>query len=405
MKLFLKYLPALFILFVISAVFISCQDDEEDRNPVVHYIRVTNPASSDSLLNAAYLGDLIAVVGDNLGSLREVWFDDQRANINPTLVTDHSVILNVPATAPTVVTNKLVMKFATGKVIEHDFKMAVPAPVVEAMECEWVQPGETAVINGNYFFEPLTITFNNGVQVTPATVEATRITFEVPAGAEPGPVTVTTNFGATQSSFHFMDQRNIFLNYDNLTASGSWRPGTVGSDDPVDGNYLILKGSLKKNERAEDFPGGGYVSQFWAQANGRPQGNLVPAEGFVSDYVFKFEARVKAMYGTTLNICFAPWNNAANGEYWGNLNAKGLWEPWKANDANFVTEDWITVSIPLSEFKYAQTMEGSDITYTSMDFNREITGSLSFWVIGSPKASEDGSPVEIHIDNVRIVNK
>jgi len=210
---------------------------------------------------------------------------------------------------------------------------------------------------------------------------------------------VKTNFGEATSTFHFRDTR-AFLNYDDLNANGSWRSGTYASDGGLDGNYLLLKGKLGPNERTEDFTGGGYVSEFWAKVNGRPEGNLLP--GKPEDYVMKFEIDVVQWYGSYLNICFAPWDHAnSNQEYWSNLNARAYWGPWDAIDADVATGGWVTATIPMTDFAYQMSTPGGVVTYTSMPFNPDMTGSLTFWLVGSPKAKS--TPVELHIDNVRIV--
>jgi hypothetical protein len=249
------------------------------------------------------------------------------------------------------------------------------------------------------------VTFQGGVQgeIISTEEDGSAVEVRVPAGAQPGPIIVATNFGETESSLHFRDQR-AFLNYDNLTASGSWRPGTVASADGITGNYLLLKGKLGANERTEDYPGGGYVSEFWAKVNGRPEANLLP--GRTDEYVMKFEIRVVEWYGSYLNICFAAWDHAnSNQEYWSNsINARAYWGPWDAKDANFTTEgEWITAVIPMTDFAYQVNTPGGVVTYTALPFKPEVTGILSFWLIGSPKAKS--TPVEFHIDNVRIVPK
>jgi hypothetical protein len=383
-------------------MFSSCDDDDDNGGqPIVRYIRVTAPISSDSLLVSAGQGQMIAIIGQNLGQLKELWVNDQRADLTPTLITNTSVIVSIPSELPTVVNDKITMYFFDGKVLEHPFRLAVSEPEITSMVSEYVKEGEVATIKGDYFYPPLTVTFTGGAQGEIVSVEDDAIEVIVPPGAQPGPIAVTTNFGIAISRLHFRDSR-VFLNYDNLTASGSWRSGNTASADGVDGNYLVLKGKLGPNERSEDYPGGGYVSEFWAKANGRPEGNLLP--GKPEDYVMKFEINAADWYGSYLNICFAPWGHEnSNQEYWSNLNARAYWGPWDATDANFTTNGWITAVIPMTDFAYAAGTPGGVVTYTPMAFDPAVTGSLTFWLIGSPKSNS--SPVELRLDNVRIVPK
>jgi hypothetical protein len=401
MKSMYRYLVFLLAAVALAGTFLSCNDDDGGE-PLIRYVRITKPTSSDSLLASAGQGQMIAIIGQNLGRVNQLWINDQRATLTPTLITNTSIIIRVPQQLPAVVTNKMTLHFSDGKVLEYPFELAVSEPVVAGMVCEFVDDGDVATIVGAYFYPPLTVTFTGGGQGEVVQVADGAIAVTVPQGAQPGPVTVKTNFGETTSTFHFRDTR-AFLNYDDLNANGSWRSGTYASDGGLDGNYLLLKGKLGPNERSEDYAGGGYVSEFWAMANGRPEGNLLP--GKPEDYVMKFEIDVVEWYGSYLNICFAPWNHSgSNQEYWSNsLNARAYWGPWDAIDANVATDGWVTAVIPMTDFAYQIGTPNGVVTYTSMPFDPAVTGSLTFWLIGSPKAKS--TPVELHIDNVRIVPK
>ena len=61
----------------------------------------------------------------------------------------------------------------------------------------------------------------------------------------------------------------------------------------------------------------------------------------------------------------------------------------------------VTVTIPMTEFKWAMGLTDDQVTYTEMKFNKAVTGSLSLWVLSAPEA--DNSPFEFYIDNIRIV--
>jgi hypothetical protein len=401
MKVMYRYLLTLCVAVATAGIIVSCSDDSE-LTPRVRYVRVTDPTASDSLLVAAGQGQMIAVMGENLGDVREMWLNDQRLPLTPTLITGTTIIARIPTDLPAVITNKLTLIFGDGFRLEHPFVLAVSEPIVTSMASEFVDEGDIAVIRGQYLYAPLTVTFTGGAEgeIVSVKEDGSEVQVTVPAGAQPGPITVTTNFGQTESTLHFRDQR-AFLNYDNLTSSGSWRPGTT-VDGGITGKYLLLKGKLAANQRTEDYVGGGFVSEFWAKVNGRPEGNLLP--GKPEDYVMKFELRSPSWYGTYLNICFAPWDhNNSNQEYWSNsLNARAYYGPWDANNSAFSTEgEWITVVIPMTDFAYAVGTPGGVVTYTPMAFDKDVTGSLSFWLIGSPKSNNNLD--ELNIDNVRIV--
>jgi hypothetical protein len=402
MKLKYKSIALLFMVSMIGILLLSCSSNDDIGKPSISYIRITDPAASDSLLTAGYQAGSIVIIGQNLKNLRELWVNDRKASLISTFITNTSVIFTIPAEVPTVITDKLYLVFPHNDTLKYDFHLQISRPITSGMKCEYVNDGDVATIIGNYFYEPLSVQFTGGAMAEIVSVDETAIKVIVPDGAEPGPVTVTTNFGKDVSSFHFRDDRNIILNYDNLTSTGSWRPGLFSSDGGITGNYLLLKGLVPTNARNEDFSGGCLESQLWGQGNGRPEGNFFT--GDPSKLSMKFEANVVDWYGSYLNICFGPWNNAGNGEIWGNLNARAVWGPWDVADAELKNTGWITVTIPMTDFKYQMGTPGGNVTYTSMSFDPTIAGTLSFWVLGSPKAAASpGSPVEVHIDNVRIV--
>ncbi len=100
------YAMFLFML-VMTGSFLSCTKDNNDGEPRIKYVRITNPSSSDSLLVGASQGRLIAMMGENLGNVTEAWFNDRQASLNPTYITNTTIIVRVPAPIPLMINNKL----------------------------------------------------------------------------------------------------------------------------------------------------------------------------------------------------------------------------------------------------------------------------------------------------------
>ena len=123
----------------------SCEDNDEQPAPEIIYIRKTDPVKSDSLVAHAFMGDNIAIIGRNLGNVDEIWFNDQRAALNPNLVTETSIIVQVPEIIPAEVTNKMTL-INSDKVnkLLYDFGVDVPAPLVDRMVCEYVEIGRAS---------------------------------------------------------------------------------------------------------------------------------------------------------------------------------------------------------------------------------------------------------------------
>jgi len=238
------------LLTVVGAVgFISsCKKDHSNAVPSISYVRVTNPNSSDSLLIGAGQGAMIAIVGNNLQDVVQIWFNDQQALLTPSYINSTSIIVRVPSQIPSKVTDTMKLIFSDGYVLNYKFKVQISKPVVNSMLCEFVNTGDVATIFGNYFYAPLTVTFTGGAVAEIVSVKDQQIDFKVPAGAQPGSITVKTNFGQAVSDFMFRDPRPKVIDAD--PAEGWWGTYLVtspGAGDPpkISGNYYRFKKQVK----------------------------------------------------------------------------------------------------------------------------------------------------------------
>ncbi len=242
MKSINKFLLILLTAVSAASVFTSCKKDNSPGIPSISYVRITSPASSDSLLVGAHQGQLIAIIGSNLQDAVEVWFNDQQARLTPTYINNTSILVSIPSQIPLDITNKLKIIFKDGYVLLYDFEVQISAPEVNSMVCEFVNDGDVATIRGNYFYEPITISFTGGTTGQLVSVKDNEIQFTVPAGAQPGQITVKTNFGETKSDFWFRDPRNHFIDSDPYEG---WHEAALvisspGPTDPplISGNYI-----------------------------------------------------------------------------------------------------------------------------------------------------------------------
>ena len=317
-----------------ASAFTSCKKESSSGTPSINYIRITRPESSDSLLVVAGQGQLIAVIGDNLQDAVEVWFNDQRARLTPTYITKTSLLVVVPSQIPMDITNKMKIIFKNGYELLHNFVVDISEPYVASMVCEFVNDGDVATILGDYFYEPLTVTFTGNVNGEIVSVKDQEIQVRIPAGAQPGQVTVKTNFGETKSNFWFRDGRNHFINSDPY--EGWWNSGYVvsnpGAGDPpkISGNYIRFKkqiGSWSWNELA-----GGPASAMPVHSKNIPDAAILKPE----DYYLKFEVNtIKPYNGNVVKINVALSAEDNNGYKWNPpYDTKGKWQ---------------TVAIPLSE--------------------------------------------------------
>ena len=335
MKSINKILLVLIMLTGVAGIFIACDKNNDDSGtPSVNYVRITRPESSDSLLIGAGQGRLIAIVGENLKDAVEVWFNDRQAVLTPTYITDKTILVSVPNPIPADITNKMKIVFKNGFILYHDFVVQISAPYVAGMTSEFVNDGDVATIRGDFFYEPLTVTFAGGIAGTIVSVTDLAIQVRVPAGAQPGRITVKTNFGETKSNFWFRDSRNHFIDSDPY--EGWWNSSYVvsnpGPGDPVkvSGNYIRFKkqiGSWSWNELA-----GGPASAMPVHSKNIPDAAILKP----SDYYLKFEVNTVKPYNGNLvkiNLALLAEDNDA----------------YKWNPPYDTKGQWQTVVIPLEE--------------------------------------------------------
>ncbi len=391
------------LLFAFMSVLIlnSCEEEtpdvlaEKDGPATITYIRSTNPEISDSLYTGAFMGSLIAIVGDNLGDTKEIWFNDQKALLQPNYITDKSIIVSVPSTVPTEITDKMRIVFSDKSELLYDFKVLVPAPLVKTAKCEYVPEGQLLELTGDFFFNPV-VTFQGGAQGKIISVEKTKMTVEVPAGALAGPVVVKTLFGSAASKWWFRENRGMILDLDNLRGGG-WRThdDRLQSAGGISGNYAVLEAKL---EADNDWKDNWLEIDVWGQAGGRPAGPLF--RGDINNLQLKFEANVVNNWQAGfMQFIFSPYTNNGNAVNTDPTIARGMWHPWyesATTNKPFKTDGWVTVGIPLSEFIYNDNKQINTLKLNCPD----NCGSLTIFVRGPLGAVSD---VKILIDNVRVV--
>lgn len=332
------------------------------------------------------MGSLIAIVGDNLCNAQEMWFNDQKAVLNPTFVTETSILVNVPSTVPKEVNNKIRIKFADGSELMHDFSVNVPAPKIDKVKCEYVPDGGTLVLDGDFFFQPIKVVFSGDKQAEVVSIDKTHLEVRVPEGAEVGPISVQTNFGKVKSKFFFRDDRNVLLDYDNKKHETWTAP--IGTSDPVgcSGGYAFFKHAANAAWQWTNE----LTMQYWAP---RGRGNVPVATGLVSDLALKFEVNVPVEWrDVRMEIFFSPYADDHGRD--GATHAR--WQPWKAGP--YKTNGWETITIPLKDFKYGPN--DSDENGTKSITNLSELTNIVMMMFGPANGP---NPVYICFDNVRVV--
>jgi hypothetical protein len=328
MKSFNKSLLILLMTAGMVSTFISCKKDDAPGTPSISYVRVTRPESSDSLLIGAGQGQLIAIVGNNLQDAVQIWFNDQQARLTPTYITNTSILVSVPAQIPSVVNNTLKIIFKNGSELLYKFQVQISKPVVTSMLSEFVNAGDVATINGNFFYEPLTVTFTGGATGTVVSRKDKELQVTVPAGAQPGPITIKTNFGEAISTFWFRDSRNHIIDGD--PHEGWWATYLVTNPNPANGDPPKISGNYYRHKKAVkewvwDAPevAGGPANSMPLKSKNIPDAAIMKPE----DWNVKFEINTLKPYNAnriSFNIGLVAEDN--NAYIWpAPYDSKGQW--------------------------------------------------------------------------------
>lgn len=386
MKAIAKKIYILMFLTAVGAGLWSCNEEESGGDPFVHYVRVTDPAASDSLLVSTYQGQMIAIMGDNLMEIRELWFNDLPATLDPTFITNTTVISRVPSRLPSDINNMMTMVFKNGDSLKYDFSVDISEPVINRAFCEYLVEGGVGTIYGDYFYEPLSITFTGGAQATVyETIDDQTLIFQVPAGVQPGPVTITSNFGEAESEFWFQDNRGVFVDFNTPLSGSLWHPSGGASSlvpstaniAPIDGAFLYTLNDYGAWSWTELFTGTAEAPELAGMTN-------IPEAALSNPgaYSFKFELNTLAdPTGASVNIYIG--NNVGGANRGPNSPDTYSWTP------NIHTEgEWQTVVIPW------------ETVYTEMgEFPYSATGYGISMVVQGPNSAT----LDFGIDNMRVV--
>ena len=106
-----RYIKSIMLFAAAALGFASCEDYPDafvlaDGVPSVDYVRY---ADREVLIEQAYMGEIVCFVGENLCSVRELYFNEHPAVLNTSYMTDNTLIAAVPGKIPQVKTDKVYM--------------------------------------------------------------------------------------------------------------------------------------------------------------------------------------------------------------------------------------------------------------------------------------------------------
>ena len=452
-----KYYRGLFLTLaaVAGLVLTSCKDEPDkyevaDGTPTINYIRCLsteikgNNDAADThytngeLVTSASPQSLLCLVGENLRSVYELYFNDQKAILNSSYITDNTLIVAVPRGIPEEVSDKIYMITESKDTITHDFSVVIPGPSISTMSCEYAEAGSKASIYGSYFIDdpnvPLTVTFPNGAEVTDLVISNnySTLTFTVPECDISGPITVANIYGTTSSTFYYKDTRGLLFDFDGVTGLGmhGWHNNLpIQSEDGITGNYVQLgNGEATLNGDGSTWDDSHFSFEYWPGNWQDPEdyqgdGKLLTSLADFSKWenmAYKFEmyipssnpwsscamqiiaggvdvvsngnAGVKDIYGNTLAGC--------NNTYISSDEVpRALYRPWTDTGSYDTGDQWVTVVIPIkSSFIYGFKGAAATGSITGADFFT----SLCIFVSSGGVEGTDCAPI-IRIDNIRAV--
>ena len=440
----------------------SCKDQPDkyvvaDGTPTVHYVRClstevknTKDAADTHYTNGELVVETspqstVALIGENLRSVYELYFNDRKAVLNNSLITDNTLIVDVPKDVPVMVTDKIYLVTQSKDTVTYDFHVIIPSPVITAMSCEYAKPGSRVTITGNYMVNdagvPLEVFFRNADdRDIPATINSiaddyTSVEVTVPEDAAEGPVTIASIYGSTQSAFHYMDTRGMLFDFDTpnsetgvVLGNHGWHARDILADETsLSGKFVQLGDAgttLNEEGRWDDSK---FSFEYWP-------GNWADPETYQGDGVrltsladfskwenmaYKFEmyipssnpwmagamqiivggvdkvsngnAGVKDIDGNTLG--------GANNTYFNNDQLpRALYRPWTTTGSYDTGDQWVTVTIPIkSSFTYGMSGAAATGSLKAEDFT-----SLIIFVVGGGVNGTECNPI-IKIDNIRAV--
>lgn len=426
---------------------VSCEDQPDKFEltggvPTVNFVRVPDIASSDSIITGGYLSSTVCLVGDNLTSIREIYFNDKKAVLNTSYITNSTLLVDIPGAIPDNVTDKMYLVTAGSDTVKYPFKTLVPAPSVLTMNNEYLEGGKPGKIIGDYFADndeiPLQLTIS-GQPIEIESFDQYSIGFTMPEGLDEGQVVVTTRYGMTISKFHYKESRNML--FDNwgvadehgtgLANNGWATPHVLKDEFSIAGSYYQLgDGTTEIDESAtnqwpqslfeldycpgswdtpQKFEGEGAfirLSSLFDVTNWRNMAlkfeMCVPSSSPWSSGALQliFSGDEQITVGTQNNLWWRDQEDDAEGLGYPEAYARALYRPWStAKDKTFDTEDeWMTVVVPL-ETSFAYYLDGSSAK-TFLD-EKHFSGFTMMLYSGGVS----GTPCKpiIKIDNMRVV--
>lgn len=408
MKKILKkpFMAMFFILLGSSLVLFSCRKDKGDEGgggtPKITKVTKTEPNSigKDSTFTESFPNRMILIHGENFDGVKAVYFNGQPAYFNRNYTTNTSIIISIPADAPTAATMpeapNEIRVVTNGGEAKFTFKLLVDRPAIYAVSNEFAKPGSTITLYGKRMYVIEKVIFPGNIEATGFTLKGDSIlTVQVPANVTTGGRLIIKNqFGADTAKFR--DRTGLLTNFDDVNTY-SWGATSVtenATDYPgTDGKAVINKFT---NASAGD----------WSWWNGGRSWNLnamqlLPVADLsksINNFALKFEIFVKEPWSAG-TVILLPRDN------WTYVH---MYRPWYIDATTtkaFSTTGWTTVTIPLN--KFLTKKNGKDGTGDPAPNLAALLGGTGNGSFTAKIVNDMGAAIpkfDVAFDNLRIVN-
>lgn len=281
---------------------------------------------------------------------------------------------------------------------------------------------------------PMTVTFAGDKKAEIVSYTQESVTFTVPEGAEEGPVTVSTIYGESKSSFHYADTRGMLFDFEDNGITGlglpgcgqRWHENAYGDDEnSISGRYYIFGDGTTTMTADGGWNDSKFAFEYWPGSWNTPTdyparlGERLTDVADFTDYMdmsLKFEMRIPSEYpwgAGAMQIIFAGVDKitlgnpgtdifgntvaGSNNDYFQGDLCRGLYRPWTESEPFHTDGNWITVSYPLNDCVYNTSGGKGSIPLTTADFS-----SLVLFITGGGLNGTECTPL-IYVDNIRVV--
>ncbi|MGZ3763269.1 MAG: hypothetical protein ACXVB0_17200 [Mucilaginibacter sp.] len=229
-----------------------------------------NPGSDpvvafDSTTVTGNKGNYYVIHGTNLGSVTKVLFNGVSAYFNPALVSDNTIVVNIPSNVPTVgQTNKLTVVTLHGKV-DFGFTVLTPPPTISSISDYDFIAGSKITLTGQSFatISNVGLTGSSATATIVAKTDTTLVLQMPVATVNRANLIFTYGSGTVTTTQEFVDLDNayqIFVNnnFQNSWTDASWSgPSGVSTAASHSGTSSLLV----------TYPAGGWKIEGWAAWN------------------------------------------------------------------------------------------------------------------------------------------